>query len=169
MSKELRVVKRCKMWEGLLPKLTTGRIEQGCLTCLILSVLEGGILLKDLPLCHLNHLNHPKPEKAGSEAEVQPEVEIVVGNEQQPEPVIVEICRPLQPDQPTKPHGAEVDDPGHILPLQPEQPSTPQYNEVDDPVPINMEIMLETQEQCSLTLQLWLQSEARTSTAAQSP
>ncbi|MED6112729.1 hypothetical protein PIB30_064269 [Stylosanthes scabra] len=89
------------------------------------------------------------------EAEVQPEVGIVVGKEQQPEPIIVEM--PLQPDQPSKPQGAEVDDPGHILPLQPEQPSTPQYNEVDDP------------EQCSLTLRPWLQPEAGTSTAVQSP
>ncbi|MED6164658.1 hypothetical protein PIB30_092312 [Stylosanthes scabra] len=77
--------------------------------------------------------------------------------------------RPFQPDQPSKPQGVEVDDPGHILPLQLEQPSTPQYNEVEDPVPINMKIPLKTQEQCSLTLRPWLQPEAGTSTAVQSP
>ncbi|MED6226042.1 hypothetical protein PIB30_099573 [Stylosanthes scabra] len=101
------------MWEGLLPKLTMGRIKQGCLTRLIL-VLQAG----------------PEAE-VQAEVEVQPEVGIVVGNEQEPEPVIVEIRRPLQPDQPTKPHGAE-----------PEQPSTPQYNEVDDPSVGNSGTML---------------------------
>ncbi|MED6226332.1 hypothetical protein PIB30_102621, partial [Stylosanthes scabra] len=63
VSKELRVVKRGKTCAGLPLKLTTGRIEQGCLTRLILLVLEGGRLLKDLPLLHLNHLNHPNPEQ----------------------------------------------------------------------------------------------------------
>ncbi|MED6139068.1 hypothetical protein PIB30_080390 [Stylosanthes scabra] len=104
------------------------------------------------------------------EAEVQPEVGIVIGKEQQPEPIIVEM--PLQPDQPSKPQCSEVDDPEHMkieMPLQPDQPSTPQCTEVEDPVPINIEIPLETQEQCSLTLRPWLQPEAGTSTTVQSP
>ncbi|MED6166575.1 hypothetical protein PIB30_110698, partial [Stylosanthes scabra] len=71
--------------------------------------------------------------QAGSEAEAQPEVQpevqsevqpeveahheegILIGNEQQHDPLTVEA------------------------PFQPEQPSTPQHNEVDDPVLINME------------------------------
>ncbi|MED6115712.1 hypothetical protein PIB30_093293 [Stylosanthes scabra] len=69
----------------------------------------------------------------------------------------------IMPSQPSQPSQTGK------RPLQPEQPSTPQYNEVDDPVPINMEIPLETQEQCSLTLHPWLQPEAGTSTAVQSP
>ncbi|MED6202772.1 hypothetical protein PIB30_108966, partial [Stylosanthes scabra] len=88
------------------------------------------------------------------QSEVQPEVEahheegILIGNEQQHDPLTIEA---------------------YNLPFQPEQPSTPQHNEVDDPVPINMEIPLDTQEQCSLTLRPWLQPEAGTSTAVQSP
>ncbi|MED6112062.1 hypothetical protein PIB30_058300 [Stylosanthes scabra] len=79
------------------------------------------------------------------EAEVQPEVENVVEKEQQPEPIVVE------------------------MPLQPDQPSKTQYAEVEDPVPINIEIPLKTQEHCSLALRPWLQPEAETSTAVESP
>ncbi|MED6164795.1 hypothetical protein PIB30_093630, partial [Stylosanthes scabra] len=51
-----------------------------------------------------------------AESEAQAEVGIVIGNEQQHDPVTVEA------------------------PFQPEQPSTPQHNEVDDPMPLNMEM-----------------------------
>ncbi|MED6151360.1 hypothetical protein PIB30_081780 [Stylosanthes scabra] len=54
-------------------------------------------------------------------------------------------------------------------PLHPDQPFKPQYAEVEDPVPINIEIPLETQEHCSLTLRPWLQPEAETSTAVEFP
>ncbi|MED6177367.1 hypothetical protein PIB30_097488 [Stylosanthes scabra] len=106
-------------------------------------VFEGPSIMPSQPSQTGKDALQAGPEaKVPPEAEVQLEVAIVVEKEQQPEPIVAS---------------------------QPDQSSKPQCAEVDDLVPMNIEIPLETQEQCSLTLQPWLQSEAGTSTAVESP
>ncbi|MED6117059.1 hypothetical protein PIB30_106407, partial [Stylosanthes scabra] len=101
--------------------------------------------------------------EAQAESEAQAEVGIVIGNEQQHDPVTVEADLQAGPEAEAQSEiQTEVQ-----LEVQPEAEA--HQEEVDDPVPINMEIPLDTQEQCSLTLRPWLQPEAGTSTPVQSP
>ncbi|MED6146487.1 hypothetical protein PIB30_034902 [Stylosanthes scabra] len=105
---------------------------------------------------------------------VPPNIEDVVQEELQPEPLVVII--PIQPEQPSKSHDDEVGVPPHIvenvlpeeiqlepldviMPVQPEQQSGG-TTEVD-PDPINIQTPMEPE----LTLRPWLQAKADTSTA----
>ncbi|MED6127529.1 hypothetical protein PIB30_088859 [Stylosanthes scabra] len=153
--------------------------------------VQGSIVVLSQPFNNENEVLQAETEQheKGNDAEVEghnatvegedaavkvsPNIEDVVQEELQPEPLVVII--PIQPEQPSKSHADEVGVPPHIvenalpeeiqlepldviiMPIQPEQQSGGTTKV--DPDPINIQTPVEPE----LTLKPWLQAKADTS------